>query len=312
MPHRPFVVVGESLVDIVVPAGGESVHAPGGSPMNVAVGLSRLDVPTLLVTEVGDDEHGKQVVEHLRASGVTLSESSVRPGQRTSTATAHLDHTNAAAYAFDLTWDLPAQTLPGDVLGLHVGSLGTTIEPGRRSVVDLVRQASEDEVFVSFDFNVRPAFLGDVDEAWRDVLEIAGGATLVKMSDEDLEALQPGRTVEEVARDLLASSSTELVIVTFGPRGATAFTDTVRVHVDAPVVEVTDTVGAGDSFMAAVLAVLVDWDLTTDGPGALSALDEDRVSLLLSAAATAAATTCARRGANPPTRRELPPTWPIG
>jgi fructokinase len=73
---------------------------------------------------------------------------------------------------------------------------------------------------------------------------------------------------------------------------------------------VVDTVGAGDSFMAAVLAIFVGWELTTDGSGALTALDDDRVRLLLGGAATAAAATCARRGANPPWRRELPPTWP--
>ena len=73
-----------------------------------------------------------------------------------------------------------------------------------------------------------------------------------------------------------------------------------------------DSVGAGDSFMAATLALLADWGVVSDGEGALRALDDDRVRLLVSGAARAAAVTCSRRGANPPTRRELPPTWPAG
>jgi fructokinase len=311
MTDTPFVVVGESLVDIVLPTRGETVEAPGGSPMNVAVGLARLDVPTVLVTELGDDDLGELVVEHVQASGVRLADGSVRPGTRTSTATARLDPGHAATYEFDLSWDLPPLRLPTELTGLHVGSLGAGLDPGRQAVVDLVRQADRDDVFVSFDPNVRPALLPDLDLAWRDLLEVAGGSWLVKLSDEDLAVLQPGVPVEEAAAGLLASSSTELVIVTHGPGGAAAYTDAVEVAVPAPRIEVVDTVGAGDSFMAAVLAVLLDWELTTGGPGTLTALDEDRVRLLLSAAVSAAAVTCGRRGANPPTRRELPPTWPV-
>jgi fructokinase len=310
--ERPFVVVGESLVDIVVPHHGEVVNAPGGSPMNVAVGLSRLDVPALLVTELGDDDLGRLVADHVHESRVRLSDGSVQPGRRTSTATAHLDPGHAADYTFDLTWDLPPQRLPEEPLGLHVGSLGASLDPGRGAVADLVRQADADDVFVSFDPNVRPAFLTDPDLAWRELLEIAGGSWLVKMSDEDLRALQPGVPFDRAAAGLLGSSHTEMVIVTSGADGACAFTGTVAVEVPAPRVDVTDTVGAGDSFMAAALAVLVDWGITTGGPGALGELDEDRVRLLLSGSVGAAAVTCSRRGANPPTRRELPPGWPAG
>ncbi len=310
-PSR-FVVVGESLVDVVVGDGHETVHAPGGSPMNVAVGLSRLDVPALLVTELGDDDNGRLVADHLHESGVELTPESVSADRRTSTATAHLDASGAATYTFDLVWDLPAQRLPEEPLGLHVGSLGTALDPGRQAVLELVRQAAEDEVFVSFDINARPAFVTDIEQSWRGVLEIAGGTRLVKMSDEDVALLQPGVALDDVAAGLLGSSSTELVVITEGADGARAYTENNHVRVDAPEVDLVDTVGAGDSFMAAALAVLVEWELTRDSAGALRVLDDDRLRLLLSAAALAAAVTCSRRGANPPRRRELPPTWPVG
>ena len=92
--------------------------------------------------------------------------------------------------------------------------------------------------------------------------------------------------------------------------GATAFTEGAVVSVATPPTEVVDTVGAGDSFMAGMLALLWDWGVVSAGDGALSALDDSRVELLLQGAVTAAAVTCSRRGANPPTRQELPPTWP--
>ena len=304
------VVAGESLVDIVVPADGSGEHhAVGGSCLNVAVGLGRLDVATLLLTRIGHDELGRQVLEHLRGSDVEIGPDTVAE-IATSTATAHLDEQQAATYDFSLTWDLPAQTLPEDAVALHVGSLGAVLDPGRATVVDLVVQASRRGVFVSFDPNLRPAFLTDLDTAWSQLIEIASQAQLVKLSEEDAGHVRPGVDPAEVCRQLLAGPATELVVLTRGSGGAEAFTESERVQVEAPTTEVVDTVGAGDSFTAALLAVLSEWQILDTGPGALQAMDQSRVELLAEGAAVTAAMTCARRGANPPTRRELPPTWP--
>ena len=305
-----FLVVGESLVDIVVPADGATPHeAVGGSCLNVAVGLARLDVATSLVTRIGDDEHGRLVAEHARASRVSLADGSVVPG-RTSTATAHLDAGGAATYDFDLDWDLPQQPLPTDVTGIHVGSLGAALEPGRGSVRDLVRRAAASDVFVSYDPNIRPAFLTDAEATWRDVLDLASDCRLVKLSDEDLRLLRPGVDEDEVCQDLLAAGSVELVVLTRGAHGARGYAEGVVVDVPAPPTTLVDTVGAGDSFMAAMLALLVDWGVVAGGEGSLRALDDRRVQLLVSGAAQAAAVTCSRRGAEPPTRQDLPATWP--
>lgn len=310
MAHLPVVVVGESLVDIVVPATGEPSAAVGGSPLNVAVGLARLGVPTLLVTRIGDDEHGRWVADHVRDSGAVLSETSVVSGSSTSTATAHLDEDRAARYDFELVWDLDHHVLP-EARALHVGSLGAALLPGRHAVEDLVRQAGESELFVSYDPNIRPAFVTDPAATWRDVVAIAARSRLVKLSDEDIAALHPDAAVDEIARELLAGGTTELVVVTRGVEGATAYGPDFTVRQPAPPTAVVDTVGAGDSFMAGLLAVLDDWDIPEAGPGALDALDEDRVATLLRGAMAAAAVTVSRRGANPPTRQELPPTWPL-
>ncbi len=310
MAPGPFVVVGESLVDIVKPVSGEEVSAPGGSPLNVAVGLARLEIDTVLITQLGDDEHGDLVARHVAASDVRLADGTVASGRRTSTATAWLDAEHAATYEFDLAWDLPPHRLPEGTAGLHVGSLGAALRPGRDAVLDLVAQVGDG--FVSYDPNVRPAFVTDPAAAWRDLAEVAARARLVKCSEEDLAALRPGEAEPDLARELLSAGATELVVVTKGGAGATAYTRDLLVDVPAPPTTVVDTVGAGDSFMAGLLAVLCDWDLTVDGEGSLEALDEDRLALLLDGAALAAAVTCSRRGANPPTRRELPPTWPQG
>jgi fructokinase len=308
LPGGRFVVVGESLVDVVAGPQGEE-RAVGGSPLNVAVGLSRLDVPSALVTELGEDDLGRLVEAHLRADDVALH---AHRTARTSTATARARADHTVDYAFDLAWELPGPlTLPADALGLHVGSLGVVLEPGRDTVLDLVSQAESEQGFVSFDPNVRPSFVDDGADAWRRVRELSASARLVKLSDEDLRTLRPDAEPASAAVELLAGA-TELVVMTRGAQGAAAFGSGLAVEVPGPAVDVVDTVGAGDAFMAALLATLVGWDVVAAGPGALSALDERRIGLLLEGATTVAAVTCARRGANPPRRSELPPTWPAG
>ena len=296
-----FLVVGEALVDIVVPPHGRPEEAPGGSPLNVAVGLSRLGVGTALLTEVGDDERGRLVQEHLRASNVHLVDGSVVPGMPTSTATALLDDSGAASYEFDLRWDLVPRELPTGATALHVGSIGTTLQPGRDSVLSLVMRAAAAGLVVTFDPNTRPAFTPDPGLAWVGVREVAAAARLVKMSDEDLAFLRPDAGAEEVARELLAGGA-ELVVVTFGGRGAAAFSDGAIAEVPSPQARVVDTVGAGDSFMAGLVAVAVEHGLDD--------LDVPRLEGYLAAAHECAGVTVSRRGADPPWRGELTAGWP--
>jgi fructokinase len=141
----------------------------------------------------------------------------------------------------------------------------------------------------------------DAEAAWADAREVAALAGLVKLSDEDLAFLQPGRSPVEVARGLLGGP-TRVVVVTYGGDKALAVSREATVEVSARPAEVVDTVGAGDSFMAALLAVVA-------GLG-LDQLDEPRLTGCLQAAHAAAAITVSRRGADPPWRSELPPTWP--
>lgn len=299
--QAPVLVVGEALVDVVVPRTGAQEEAPGGSPMNVAVGLSRLGLDALLMTEVGDDDRGARILSHLEASGVRLDEQSIRAGTRTSTATAHLDESGAATYDFDLSWTLGRRVLPEATRALHVGSLGTALRPGRTHVVDLVDRALEAGALVTFDPNARPRLTPDAALAWRDALEVAQRARVVKLSDEDLDFLVPGASSERVARELLAGTA-ELVVVTAGGAGATAFSRQAYAEVTARPVPVVDTVGAGDSFMAALVTVVLEHGL--------AGLDEARLRGYLEAAAEVAAVTVSRRGADPPTRPELSPGWP--
>ena len=301
-PGSPRVVVaGEALVDVVLPASGDPEEAPGGSPLNVAVGLARLGVETLLVTELGDDGHGRLVRDHVLRSGVRLHADAVAAGRATSTATAHLDEHGSATYDFDLHWTLAPVELPEGVEAVHVGSVGALLRPGRDSVLGLATTAAQRGALVSYDPNARPALTPDPASTWQGVREVAAVADLVKLSDEDLAFLQPGSTPAEVAATFF-TGGTRLVVVTHGGHGAVAMTPTLTVEVPSQRVQVVDTVGAGDSFMSALMAVAIEHGLDE--------LDEDRLTAYLTAAHQVGQVTVSRRGADPPWRQELPPGWP--
>ncbi len=302
-----IIVAGEALVDVVTDSEGDSSESPGGSPLNVAVGLGRLEVPVTLISQVGHDERGGLVVQHVHASGAELVGPPTSTGL-TSVGVARLDPSGAASYEFDIDWSLPPQELPPGH-ALHVGSLGTLLEPGRASVVDLVEQARARDLFVSYDVNLRESFIDDRDRVRREVHELAASCTLVKLSDEDAELLHPDLDPAETARSLLTGERTELVLLTRGAGGATAFRAGVETSASPRPVEVIDTVGAGDAFMAATLAQLHDSGVFTSPDVGLPS-DEDALVRLMRGSMEVAAITCERRGANPPRRQELPEGWP--
>ena len=292
---RSVLVVGESLVD-VTRDGAKTTVRPGGSPLNVAVGLSRLGVPTTLLTQLGEDAYGELVRAHLAASGVAVA--LLGPPGRTGSATARLDAFGQASYSFDLRWDPPRQELPDGHDLLHVGSLGATLPPGADVVAALTGQARERGMDVSLDPNIRPAMtpeLGDVRRRVRDLLALAD---VVKLSEEDGAAVFPGRSADQVLEDLLAAGAPALVVLTRGDSGAVLATATARVAVAAAPVAVVDTIGAGDSFMAALLAGLVA------ARDSWSSLDEAALRALGESACQAAAITCSRAGAQPPWQDE--------
>jgi fructokinase len=297
------LVVGEALVDIVVRPDGSREEHPGGSPANVALGLARLGRRARLLTRLGDDERGAAVRSHLENSGVLLEPGSVVPG-RTSTATALIDDAGVATYDFALDWRLPPDAATGPASVLHTGSIAASLPPGGDDVVALLER-SAGQVTVTYDPNARPRLMGEADAARARVERIVELCDLVKVSDEDLDWLTPGEDVSSVARAWL-DRGPGLVVVTRGGQGALALTREGAVEVAAPRIAVVDTVGAGDSFMSALIDHLATADLLGSGRrDALRAIPLDGVRAMLSHAVRVAAITCSRAGANPPIRAEL-------
>ena len=151
--------------------------------------------------------------------------------------------------------------------------------------------------------------MDDRERVWRDVQSLGARCNLVKLSDEDAELLEPDSDPDDVARTLLRGERTRIVLLTRGSAGATAFTSETEVSARPRPIEVVDTVGAGDAFMAATIAQLSDLDAFAQPTPGLP-LDRRSLERLLRGSVEVAAVTCERRGANPPRRKDLPVGWP--
>lgn len=294
------LVIGEALVDIVRDPHGATVETAGGSPLNVAVTLARLGVRTQLLTGLGDDARADLIEAHLDDSGVGLVLGARRLA-RTSTATAFLQPDGAARYEFDLRWD-PTPVAPAAAAITHAGSLALFLQPG----ADLVRRRLEDAAtssLVTLDPNVRPTLLPDRALARATFERLLPLARIVKLSDEDAGWLYPEMTVGQVSRHLV-DAGPNVVAITRGGRGCLMASGDFAVEVPALATDVVDTIGAGDSFMGALIHQLIRSDLTADvlSGGALWPEDLD---LLGRSAARVAAITVSRPGADPPWLSEL-------
>jgi len=299
-------VVGESVLDVVVSLDGSRSEHAGGSPNNVAVGLARIGTPTTLVTEVGDDRAAGVILAHLASAGVRTIRAG--GGGRTSVATATLDDEGTARYSFDIGWSLPrGARLPecgAEACHVHTGSIAVYLEPGAHAVEDLITEGMASHT-VSFDPNIRAALIGPHAVTVDRTEWFVARADIVKASEEDLAWLYPGADCGSIAA-FWAGLGPRLVVVTLGERGSLVRMGDATFEVAPISVDVVDTVGAGDSYMAALLdGLAIGGFLGATGLLRRGTLVADSVRAIATRASLAAAITVSRRGANPPTSIEL-------
>jgi len=308
-----IVVCGEALIDLFV-GSAEGAEMParavaGGSPFNVAIGLARLGVDASFLGGLSRDRFGELLARSLVREGVDII-FLVRSDRLSTISVVATDDDGQPSYAFhgegaadrslELT-DLPA-ALPPNVQALIFGSYTMAVEPVGTALAALAMRECGRRV-ISVDPNLRPAVVGDM-ARWAVAAErFYRTATIIKASDEDVRAAWGGRmSVAEAARYWLGCGA-RLVVVTEGTKGATAFCASGAVSVAAHSVAVRDTVGAGDTFHAALLAQLAKTGrLTLD---AIAALELPDLSDLLGYAVTAAAVTVSRTGADLPTAADV-------
>ena len=300
-----IVVCGEALIDMIQNGDGTQRATPGGGPFNTARALARLGVPTAFLGRLSSDDFGRELAGLLAADGVSLQLVSTGP-EKTTIAVADVDDAGFAEYQFlvhgtsapNLTSDAVPEHLSADVTALHLGTLGLVLEPMADTLLGLVDR-EHDGRLVMVDPNIRVGLVPD-DEYRERLRHVIACSSIVKASATDLDWLYPDVSYHDSAERLLAEGVV-LTVVTLGADGAFGAHRDFRVSVDAPEVEVVDTIGAGDSFGAALLAWLHDHGAIRPNV----ALTRDELESALRYACTAAAITCSRPGADPPWKWEL-------
>ncbi|GAA0304619.1 carbohydrate kinase [Sphingomonas oligophenolica] len=308
------LVCGEALYDLFVddgdPGSAEVVlkAVAGGSPFNVAVGMARLGAKVGFASDLARDFLGERLAAQLAAEGVADSFLR-RSAATTALAIVATDGLGQPGYSFtglDTAVYCPAEVAieqaGQEIRGIHMGSIAIVLPNSAGALVDLAR-CFADRALISLDPNVRLSIVPEPANWYRATEALRPHCHVIKLSDEDIAALYGDADQEAVCRAWL-NDRTALVVLTRGAEGARMFTRAAGpIHIPAPATAVIDTVGAGDSFMAALLAGLTreGW---VSGP-AIASLDAQQLFDLGAFAARAAGVTCSRRGPVLPTALEL-------
>ena len=305
-----FMVCGEALFDVFAtgrtPTGLGFDGRIGGSPFNVAMGLARLGQPVGFCGGIGCGFAGDRLMQALADEGIH-SGAVARVNAPTTLSLIGLDAAGVPSYAFYGHGGADRQLRPEHLASVptaqafHFGSYAMVVQPVGATQRRLVEREHGRSV-ISYDPNIRTNVEPDL-AVWRETLQWMLPRThLLKVSDEDLGLLFPGQPIEQFAADALAAG-TPLVVVTRGAEGAVGFTARATVTLPPVPAAVVDTVGAGDTFQAALLTWLAESGRLS--PAAIHTLDAAALQQALGFAARAAAITCARRGADLPRRAEL-------
>ncbi|MBJ3774964.1 carbohydrate kinase family protein [Acuticoccus mangrovi] len=304
------LICGEALYDVFF--AGESVDGftldarIGGSAFNVAVGLSRLGRSVGLLTGISRDALGDKLVRSLAAERVEITYLKRTPAP-TTLALVSVEADGSARYRFYGEGAADRQVTPADIPPLDgidalvFGCFSMLTRPTGDTFLALAEAAGSDRLVV-LDPNVRPSVEPDM-AVWRERVErFAAHADIIKVSAEDMAALYD-EPADVVARRWRAAG-TAMVALTLGGEGARLFHPAGETELAAPLIAVVDTVGAGDSFLAALLAGLGEIDRAH--PRRLATLTEEEARRVLTFAVAASAMTCTRRGADLPERISLP------
>lgn len=302
---------GDALIDFLpvksVDGRDAAVPVAGGSCLNVAVGMARLGAPAGFVGGISTDLLGRIIADHALASQVELRYATRSEHQTTLAFVRHDGGEPQYAFYDEATasrnWIYRAGSIPfGEIEAVHVGSTTLANEEGAAQALAMIKDAGGSTT-ISFDPNCRPNLVRHKARYADQMNAFAASANIVRMSDVDFEFLYGGSDYGEWAKSLIAAG-TGLVVVTRGFKGAQAWhREAGLVEVQAPAIDVVDTIGAGDSFQAALLFALRA--IGRIRAESLAQLDADELCRALSFASTCAAFTCGRAGADPPRQSDV-------
>lgn len=305
-----IICCGEALIDMLprsLPTGEDVFQpVPGGALFNTAVALGRLGVDTAFLSGLSNDMFGTQLASHLQVSNVDIGYA-IRTDHPTTLAFVAFEDGVAHYSFFDensagrLLHASQLPDIPQGVQALHFGGISLIAEPCGSAYEALACRQAGNSV-ISLDPNIRPGFVDD-EPAYRDRLaRLMAVSDIIKVSEEDFAWLEPERSFSSVCKEWI-SGGASLVVLTRGGDGCQAHTASFDVEIEAERVEVVDSVGAGDTFNAGLLASLAETGfLSADR---LAGLDDITLVNALRFAAKVAGHTVGQTGANPPWKSQI-------
>lgn len=312
-----ILVIGEALIDLIQ-VSDQYKPVVGGANANVAQALARRGEKQKFLGRISQDGFGKQIRSHLLANGVDL-EWSIAAKEQTTLAVATIDSAGVASYSFYINgtadWGWTEAELPShqmlrevDASCVQFGCLTMAIGPGNLVVEKWLKSIHEvDQITLSHDLNIRSALGFERDAELERALRVNRISHLIKASDADIEwlyDLPSGADLDEIAHAW--ASEGKLVVITRGGDGASLYRNGKRIDVTAPKINLVDTVGAGDTFMANFLGELADLDGLGSKPlSRLERISDAQLHDAASFAAVAAGMVCERQGCQPPTKKEV-------
>ena len=314
-----ILVIGEALIDLIGEegSGGNYTAVVGGANANVALALAVRGEQQRFLGRISSDGFGKKIRNHLASHGVDLA-LSVDAEEQTTLAVATIDSSGVASYSFytkdtaDWGWtpgELPSaeQVAALDAKAIQYGCLGMAIGPGNLVIEAWLKNFFEaGTVTLSHDLNIRPALGFERELELKRVLRLNAQSHIIKASDADIEwlyGLDVGADLDDIASEW---SNGKLVVITRGAEGVSLYRDGKRIDVAGQRVNLVDTVGAGDTFMANFLGELSHLDALGANPESrVARLGDEELVDAAKFANTAAAVVCERTGCQPPTKGEI-------
>ena len=316
------VSLGELLIDFVATEKGVTLadspafaKKPGGAPANVAVGLAKLGLRSGFVGKVGDDAFGAFLRTTLEAHGVDCSHLATDAEARTTLAFVSLTPDGSPDFAFYRNPGADMRLCPADIdeafhraaRAFHFGSISLTHPEPKAATLKAIAIAKDSRQLVSYDPNYRPALWPDPGQARAEILGGFEHADVAKVSEEEWEFVTGTPDLEAGARRLL-ERGVKLLVVSLGANGCWFTTASASGHVPGYTVEVAETTGSGDGFVAALLTQLIG---EVGSPADIAGITVERLSEICDFANAVGALTATKVGAIPglPTRDEALRFW---
>jgi fructokinase len=304
-----IIVIGEAIIDLIQDRDNNHEYQAvvGGANANVAIALARLEAPHTFLARISTDSFGKQIKEKLQKNNVNL-EKAIETNEPTTLAVVSINEQGSPSYSFYVNgtadWGWTPEELPNlEAKAIQFGCLTMAMEPGNLHIERWARAQAEAKT-ISHDINMRPALGFDQAKELARVNRVNTFSHIIKASDEDLEWLDPTRTPEETATEW---SNNKLFLLTKGSEGVDVYKDGTKLfNVPSRKIKVVDTVGAGDTFTATLLAQLLENNNLGENPThkLMNNKDEDLLTYV-HIAGIAASINCERAGAEPPSKAEI-------